>query len=152
MNKLVERVIRDQIPRMITKQGKERPLLDSKGRPVNYPPLASIVRPEIASAKNKRAAEVVKQIALLVVDAGKQDPHIKVGNLIGRCYDLSGVLLEADQERDRKKKWQILSRTFDAVWKYIREYTDIPENYVYEEIIPKSSRDYNLMLEFKHKH
>lgn len=151
MNKLVERVIRDQIPRMITQKGKERPLLDAKGRQVNYPPLASIVRPEIASAKNKRAAEVVKQIALLVVDAGKQDPHIKIGNLIGRCYELSGALLEADQERDRKKKWQILCRTFEAVWKYIREYTDIPENYTYEEIIPKSSRDYGITLEFHHK-
>ena len=151
MNKLVERVIRDQIPRMITKQGKERPLLDSKGRQVNYPPLASIVRPEIASAKNKRAAEVVKQIALLVVDAGKQDPHIKVGNLIGRCYGLSGDLMEADQEHDRRKKRQILRRTFEAVWKYIREYTDIYETYTYDEIIPATPRDYEITLEFHHK-
>ena len=151
MNKLVERVIRDQIPRMITQKGKEQPLLDSKGRQVNYPPLASIVKPEIASAKNKRAAEVVKQIALLVVDAGKQDPHIKISNLIGRCYDLSGDLLEADQEHDKRKKRQILRRTFEAVWKYIREYTDISEKYTYEEIIPITARDYEITLEFHHK-
>jgi hypothetical protein len=109
------------------------------------------VKPEIASAKNKRAAEVVKQIALLVVDAGKQDPHIKISNLIGRCYDLSGDLLEADQEHDKRKKRQILRRTFEAVWKYIREYTDISEKYTYEEIIPITARDYEITLEFHHK-
>ena len=56
MNKLVERVIRDKIPRMIkTQSGNMKPLLDANGRQLYYPEVTTLIRPEISTAKNKRA-------------------------------------------------------------------------------------------------
>ena len=154
MNKLVERVIRDKIPRMIkTQSGNMKPLLDAKGRQLYYPEVITIIRPEISTAKNKRAVEVVYEIGRLIVRAGKEGtPNIRIDTLIGRCYELSSVLVEAYDEniRNHKKRNQILRRTFETAWKYLREYTSIPENYDYDEFIPKDT-DMGHSLEFFHK-
>ena len=144
MNKLVERVLRDEIP-LKNKKGQ---LMDEKGRPIFKPPVTSLVHPAIVSAKNKRAVEVVFQIAVFIEHVGVKTPHISVDTLIGRCYELSSTIMELDQ--DRKSANQILRRTFTAVWRYIEQYTDIPEQFEYEEFIP-SVRDYNKVLYFKHK-
>lgn len=154
MNKLVERVIRDKIPRMIkTQSGNMKPLLDAKGQQTFYPEVSAIIRPEISTAKNKRAVEVVYEIGRLVVRAGKDGtPNIRIDTLIGRCYELSSVMVEAYDEniRNHKKRNQILRRTFETAWKYLKEYTSIPENYDYEEFIHKDT-DMSHSLEFHHK-
>ena len=101
--------------------------------------MSAIIRPEISTAKNKRAVEVVYEIGRLVVRAGKEGtPNIRIDTLIGRCYELSSVMVEAYDEniRNHKKRNQILRRTFETAWKYLKEYTIIPENYDYEEFIP----------------
>ena len=154
MNKLVERIIRDKIPRMITtKNGTVKPSLDTKGRQVYYPELATIIRPKIISAKNKRSVEIVYEIGNLLSIAGREvTPNINVGTLIGRCYELSAVLVEAFEEnpRDHKKRNQILRRAFETAWKYLHLYSDIPNRYEYEEFIPKDT-DYEHKLEFFHR-
>lgn len=152
MNKLIEKMIRDRIPRMLpTKNGKDKPMLDARGYQIYYPEVTTIVRPEIASAKNKRAVEVVFEIAKLIARAGKdpkKPPNITYMELIGRCYDLSSVIIQSKDKdlRKRKQRNQILRRTFTNVWEYLKQYTTIPDNYTYDEYIPKDTDYYYLFV------
>lgn len=154
INKVVERVIRHRIPRMLTlKNGSTKPMLDSKGEPIYYPGFTTIVHSGIASAKNKRAVEVVFAFAHLIVVTGKNgDPNITYSELIGRCNELSSTLIgsEAKSLHDSRYRNQVLRRTFSNVWEYLKKYTSIPENYTYKEYIPKETDD-RYVFRFFHK-
>lgn len=108
-------------------------------RKVELPFVTTLMKPEILQARNKRAYEVIYQLCLLIVDAGKQNnPNISIEVLISRCLDLS-VSLEL--ARHRKERNQLLKRTFSAVWKYAKEYTYFDEYFTYESFIPTDCRD-----------
>ncbi len=79
----------------------------------------------LATARNKKAVEIVTVIVGLVETTGKKGtPHISVSKIIDRCPSLKEALGRYKNNHDRT---QLLRRSFSEAWKYLRDYTDLQD-------------------------
>ena len=111
------RVIEDMLRNVANykRDRKENYIYDSKGNPELVPLVASNVDPEILSMKDKRAASLAMELAVLVQRAGRGNPNIGVKTLIMSCSGLREALGEAGSKKDTQRK--LLKRAFTNMWK-----------------------------------
>ena len=81
----------------------------------------------LASARNKKAVEIVTVIVALVESTGRKGiPHISVYTIIERCPSLKEAICRYKTDHDKS---QLLRRSFSAAWVYLRKYTNLQEKY-----------------------
>lgn len=112
---------------------KGRPKFDRKGKPIYIPnTLTTKIDPRIASAKNKRAVELLVELAIYLDTSGpkksiKPVTLMKVGTEFRAAYDY---------EVTTRRKNEILKRAFSTMWEYADKYSDLSERYVLPRVIP----------------
>lgn len=146
MNRVVEDALRNTTQVWKDRRGKAK--LKSNGEMIYLPPVTTSVDSAIASAKNKRAAELVIQLAILFAGAGDMDPNIRVDTLIDRCPNLRESLFMAENW-DTKNK--MLRRSFMTMWDYIDKYTNFAEEYELPRVVPTMKTYKKMKFVFKHK-
>ena len=149
LNYIVQEIYSASIKR--DKAGKPR--LKRNGSPVLEPSNSFLIKPSIATERNKAAAENVIIIVKVIEQAGsKSTPHIKASTLIER-----NEILKLRLENSRNPV-QLLARVFKKTWKLLQEQTILKA--VYRDIILPDPEDKNniptpgnmdkLVFEFPH--
>ena len=112
------------IYRLSIKKGKDgKPKLKENGLPDTKPVYSFMVKPEIATEKNKAAVENVIIIVTVIEKAGNSTPNIKFKTIIERNPQLKERLEESTNKN------QLLKRTFVKTWELLRNYTKLEEHY-----------------------
>ena len=134
-----------------SKGGKS--ITKKNGTPALLPSHSYLVKPSIATERNKDAAINAMIIVTLIEQAGGEEAHINATELVRR-----NPVFEERLQRSSNKR-QLLSRTFKKTWELLRTQTRLEE--VYKDIklpspddaasIPTPSSMENLVFTFKHK-
>ena len=148
MNKLIMGIVQATIKR----DSKGRALVDKRGNVINAAGYTRLVDSSIASEKNKRAAEIVCHVVVLIEQAGNNVPHIRASTLLDRCVDLKNFV-DSARPADANKA---LKRAFSAAWKMLRTKTRLQETYKNiqlpdpEKDIP-TKKTLDMVFEFRHE-
>lgn len=114
-----------------------KPVLDSEGNKKYLPTVTTAGHNALLSQRDARAVEIAAYlIGFLKARHTRNNVktiNIKANTVVGVCVGLREALADAD-DYDTKK--MLLRRTFTDMWKYLREYSDIPQMYEYKEVIP----------------
>lgn len=114
-----------------------KPVLDSEGNKKYLPTVTTAGHHALLSQRDARAVEIAAYlIGFLKARHTRNNVktiNIKANTVVGVCVGLREALADAD-DYDTKK--MLLRRTFTDMWKYLREYSDIPQMYEYKEVIP----------------
>lgn len=148
MNYLIKAICEESVKR--DKKGEI--IHKTNGEPLRLPTHSYLVRPEIASEKNKVAVENVMLIVRLIETAGENIARIKASTLIERNPQL------VDRLNESKNKVQLLQRVFKKTWELLGTHTRLKE--VYKDIelpdpkdprsIPTPARLNDTIFEFRH--
>lgn len=133
----------------IDKDKKGVPKVNKNGDVKTLPTL-SFQDSRLASAKNKKAVEIVCVVVALVEQTGsKGTPHIRVSKLIEQCPSL---IYSLENTKSDSNKTKLLRRCFLTAWEYIVKYTDLLEKYV-DFQLPSETPTINtldMVLTFRH--
>lgn len=133
----------------IDKDKKGIPKINKNGDVKTLPTLSFQDR-RLASAKNKKAVEIVCVVVALVEQAGSKGiPHIRVSKLIERCPRL---MYSLENTKSDSNKTKLLRRCFLSAWEYIAKYTDLFDKYVNFQL-PSETPTINtldMVLTFRH--
>lgn len=117
-----------------------KPVLDSNGNKKYLPTVTTAGHNALLSQRDARAVEIAAYlIGFLKARYARNSVktiNIKASNVVGFCVGLREALADTD---DYDIQRMLLKRTFTDVWKYLREYSDIPQMYDYKEVIPTVS-------------
>ena len=131
MNMLIYKIFQQSISR---DRKTNKPIRNSSGV-IQTSKVYSFQDKRLATARNKKAVEIVTVIVALVENTGRKGtPHISVPTIIDRCPSLREAICKYKNDHD---KTQLLRRTFSTAWMYLREYTDLEKKY--NIVIPDSS-------------
>lgn len=121
------------------------------GNPVTIPNYSFLIKGSLATARNRRAADVVTIIIPLIEQAGRKNiPGITAKTIIERCPRFQAALDAYDSTRSRNR---LLNRTFSTAWQYLRAHTLINERYKdfeYPSTIP-TMKTLSQKISFKHQ-
>lgn len=120
-------VIRELFKITEKKDKKGKTLLKRNGEPMRLPSHSFLVNFDIATEKNKAAAENVFIICTLIERAGDNLPRIRASTIIERNPQLA-ERLESTAQANR-----LLQRVFTKTWELLREKTRLTE--VYKNIV-----------------
>ncbi len=117
-----------------------KPVLDGNGNKKYLPTVTTAGHNALLSQRDARAVEIAAYlIGFLKARYARNSVktiNIKASNVVGFCVGLRESLADTD---DYDIQRMLLKRTFTDVWKYLREYSDIPQMYDYKEVIPTVS-------------
>ena len=99
-----------------------------------------LVKTSITKERNKRAAEIVRIVCVLIEEAGDNTPHISAQTILDRHAELAMAL---ERTQDRAHKDRMLRTTFTTAWKLLHTQTRLEE--VYKNIKFPSELDYPSM-------
>ena len=122
MNYLLYNIIKSSIRR--DKAGKIK--TNKKGYPLLTANHSYLVKSTIASERNKRAAENVRYICVLIEQAGNHTPRATASTIIKNNPELEQALNEI---ADAANKNRLLKRTFLKTWELLRTQTRLLEFY-----------------------
>lgn len=120
----INKIIEKTFDVSIRTDKKGQVIKKSNGLPDTKAMHSYLVKTEIASAKDKGAADNILILVPLIEQAGKHTPHISAATLIERNTSLNMRLKESSNPR------QLLARTFKNTWIYLKKYTTIAEDYI----------------------
>ena len=95
------------------------------------------MKTSIAKERNKRAAEIVRIVCVLIEEAGSNTPHISAQTILNRHAELAQAL---ERTKDRAHKDRMLKTTFTTAWKMLHTQTRLEE--VYKNIKFPGELDY----------
>ena len=117
-----------------------KPVLDSAGNKRYLPTVTTVGNPALLSQRDARAVELAAYLIGFLKARYTRNSvktiNIKASNVVGVCVGLREALADTD---DYDIQRMLLKRTFTDMWKYLREYSDIPQMYDYKEVIPTVS-------------
>ena len=121
------------------------------GEPFFYPNHCFLVNSSIAAERNKRAAAIVCEFAVVVAQAGsKGKPNLSGQELVNRCPELKNAL---DAAKKTKDKNNALKSAFSRAWELLGTQTAIAEEYkevVFPTKIPTmSTLENNILIQHK---
>lgn len=132
----------------VNKKGKQ---IMNGGNPVTIPNYSFLIKGSLATARNRRAADVVNIIIPLIEQAGQKNiPGITAKTIIERCPRLQAALDACNSTRPRNR---LLNRTFSTAWQYLRVHTLINERYKdfeFPSVIP-TMKTLSQRISFKHQ-
>lgn len=146
MNMLIYKILRASVD----KDKNGIPKINKNGT-MKMLPAYSFQDARLASAKNKKAVEIVCAVVALVEQTGSKGiPHIKVRNIIEQCPSLVYSLQITKSDSNKTK---VLRRSFSTAWEYIIKYTDLLDKYI-DFVLPSTTPTINtldMVLTFSHK-
>ena len=122
MNQLLYRIIQSSIRR--DKTGKIR--TNKQGYPLLTANHSYLVKSTIASERNKRAAENVRYICVMIEQAGKHTPSVRASTIIKNNPELEQALYS---KSDVSNQNTLLRTTFSKTWELLRTQTRLLEVY-----------------------
>lgn len=99
-----------------------------------------LVKTSIAKERNKRAAEIVRIVCVLIEEAGNNTPHISAQTILDRHAELAQALART---KDRGNQDRMLRTSFTTAWKLLHTQTRLEE--VYKDIKFPGDLDYPSM-------
>lgn len=99
-----------------------------------------LVKTSIAKERNKRAAEIVRIVCVLIEEAGSNTPHISAQTILNRHAELAQALAAMNDVSNQNR---LLRTTFQKAWELLRTQTRLEE--VYKGIKFPSKADYPTM-------
>lgn len=120
MNYLIKTIYENAIRK--DKQGKPK-LKADKATPLTVASHSYLVKPSIATERNKAAVENVFILVTLIEQAGNNTPHIKASTIIERNPQLAQRLETANNKN------RLLATTFKKTWELLRSQTYLADYY-----------------------
>lgn len=120
MNYLIKTIYENAIRK--DKQGKPK-LKADKATPLTVASHSYLVKPSIATERNKAAVENVFILVTLIEQAGNNTPHIKASTIVERNPQLQQRLEASSNAR------QLLSTCFKKTWELLRKQTYLADYY-----------------------
>lgn len=146
MNQLIYNIVKDSIRR--DKEGKIQ--TNKKGYPLLKAHHSYLLKSTLVAERNKRAAENVRIICVLIEQAGDNVPHISAKTIIERNPELEQALMKKNNTANQNT---LLKRTFTKTWELLRTQTHLLEKYPDIQIpdtIPTMAT-LDIVFEFPHK-
>lgn len=120
MNYLIKTIYENAIRK--DKQGKPK-LKADRATPLTVASHSYLVKPSIATERNKAAVENVFILVTLIEQAGNNTPHIKASTIVERNPQLAQRLETANNAR------RLLNTTFKKTWELLRSQTYLADYY-----------------------
>ena len=146
INKLIMTILKASI--QMDKEGN--PKLKGNGQPFLMPSHSHLVKSSISKERGKGAVEIVCVVVVLIEQAGKRTPHIKVKTIVDRCPRLKNSFDSAATSSDKGK---VLKRAFKRAWELLPQQTRLAEvykNIKFPTFIPAAC-ELDKVLEFPHE-
>lgn len=151
----INMVIMQVLQASVKRDKNGNPMINKAKQPILLPTHSYLIKPELSTARNKRAAELVCAIVALIERAGHlgptKPPHICAETLVERCPRLAQTLKNTATTSDKNK---VLRRAFEGAWKLLPTCTNLKDYYPgikLPSVIPTMATLDTLVLEFPHK-
>ena len=131
--------------------GRGQILTKKNGAPLMDASHSYLIRTTICKERNKRAAEIVRIVCILIEQAGSSTPNISARTILRRHAELSDALNAIEKPSNRNR---LLKTTFLKAWELLRTQTRLTE--VYRDIeLPTDAYPtmgtLNMVFRFPHK-